>query len=217
MAFDDPAIEKVVRRQLQQLNGPVTRESMHKIKTFNVSSAKIDDLDPCVFAELTGVKDLTLPAGGIRDLLPIKPLIHVEGLFISAASPGPSSGRPRSSRSVRGFISGTAVTDLTPIAAFGHLDRLNLSHTQIADLTSLVPFTLLTELQLDDTTVVDLSPLAKLPQLEVLSLQNTPVQNLTPLHALTHLKKLYIAGTLVTDISPVQGIPRIKIFQQASR
>jgi len=192
MTFDDPVIETVVRRQLQLPNGPVKRDAMKGIKTFNIAQAKIDDLDPCLFAELTGVKGLYLPPGPYSDLTPLKPLVHLESLGLTS----------------------TAVKDLGVVATFAHMDRLDLTHTQISDVAPLGALTALTELQLDDTTVVDLSPLSKLVNLEVLSIQNTPVASVAPLHGLTHLKKLYVAGSLVTDLSPVQSIHGLRIFQQ---
>jgi internalin A len=192
VTFDDPAIEAIVRRQLQQPTGPIKRASLHTIKTFNASQTKMDDLDPCLFSELTGVKDLYLPRGAIRDLTPLRPLVHLEGL---------------------GFAR-TEVKDLSPVAGFAHMDRLDLSHTQVTDLTPIAGLTDITEITLDDTAVADLTPLTKMTKLEMVSLQNTPVTSVMALHGMTHLKKLYIAGSLVTDLSPVQSIHGIKIFQQ---
>jgi internalin A len=193
--FEDPKIEAVVRRQLPQPEGPITRASLAKIRTFNVAQTKMDDLDPCLFADLSGLNGLYLPPGTIEDLSPIKGLIRLERF---------------------GAVS-TAVKDITPIAGLAKLDQLDLSHTPLTDITPIGSLIILTELKLDDTTVKDLTPLAKTTKLEMLSIQNTPVADLTPLKNLTKLKKLYIAGSLVQDISPVQGIPGLKIFQQPSK
>jgi internalin A len=190
--FDDSTIESTVRVQLQQPTGPIARADLHKIKTLNLAQAKSDDwLDPCLFAEFTGVKGLYLAAGTLDDITPLKGLTLLESLRLAS----------------------TAVKDISPLVGLGRMDRLDLSHTSVEDISPISAMTNLTELQLDDTLVSDLSPLGKTRKLEMLSIQNTRISDLGPLRVLTKLKKLYIAGSLVKDISAVQGIPGLKIFQ----
>jgi internalin A len=192
VAFDDPTLERVIRFQLKQPDGAVTRASLARVTTLNLKAVKLDDLDPCLFADLTGVKGLYLPPGPIRDLAPLKGLIHLERLGLAS----------------------TAVNDLTIVAGFGKLDQLDLSKTPISDIAPLSALTGLTQLGLDGTAVADLGPVAKMTNMEELSIQNTPIASLEPLRGLTHLKKLYIAGSLVTDTSPVRATRGLKIFQQ---
>jgi internalin A len=192
VTFDDPTLEAVVRRQLQQPTGPVARAELHKIKTLDLAQAKSDDwLDPCMYGEFTGVKGLYLAAGTLEDVTPLKGLTLLESLRLAS----------------------TAVKDLSPLIGLGKMDRLDLSHTPVEDISPLASMVNLTELQLDDTIVADLSPLAKTRKLEMLSIQNTRISDLGPLRVLTKLKKLYIGGSLVKDISAVQTIPGLKIFQ----
>jgi internalin A len=194
VTFDDPTLEAVVRRQLQQPTGPIARADLHKIKTLDLAQAKSDDwLDPCMYGEFTGVKGLYLAAGTLEDVTPLKGLTLLESLRLAS----------------------TAVKDLSPLIGLGKMDRLDLSHTPVEDISPLASMANLTELQLDDTIVADLSPLAKTRKLEMLSIQNTRISDLGPLRVLTKLKKLYIGGSLVKDISAVQGIPGLKIFQTA--
>jgi internalin A len=194
VTFDDPTLEAVVRRQLQQPTGPIARADLHKIKTLDLAQAKSDDaLDPCMYGEFTGVKGLYLAAGTLEDVTPLKGLTLLESLRLAS----------------------TAIKDLSPLVGLGKMDRLDLSHTPVEDITPLASMVNLTELQLDDTLVADLSPLSKTRKLEMLSIQNTRISDLGPLRVLSKLKKLYIGGSLVKDISPVQSIPGLKIFQAA--
>jgi internalin A len=195
VTFDDPTLEKVVRRQLQRPTGPIARADLHNIKTLDLHEASSNDqLDPCMYAEFIGAKGLYLAPGTLDDVTPLKGLTLLESLRLAS----------------------TAVKDISPLAGLGKMDRIDLSHTPVEDITPIASMANLTELQLDDTVVSDLSPLAKTRKLEMLSIQNTRVSDLGPLRVLTKLKKIYIAGSLVKDISPVQGIPGIKIFSTAN-
>ncbi|KYF60418.1 internalin, partial [Sorangium cellulosum] len=171
VTFSHPAVEARVRQQLQKPEGPIKRAELKNIRTMNLSDAQgLDDLDPCIFSELTGVKGLYLPPGKIDDLRPIKGLLRLESLRVSA----------------------TLVKDLSPIANLVKLDRLDIGRTPVSDLSPLAGLTNLTELQIDETEVTDLGPLASLKKLEMLQMKRTRVSDVSPLRGLRSLKNVYI-------------------------
>jgi internalin A len=190
VVFEDATLEAAVRRQLQKPSGPIARAELKKVKTLEISQAPNNDqLDPCVFMYLTGLKGLYLAPGDLDDLSPIKGATSLNSLRVSA----------------------TKVSDLSPLAGMHALDRLDVGRTPVRDLSPLASLTSLTELQLDDTEISDITPLAKLEKLEVLLLKRTRVSDITPLRGLRKLKHLYIEGSLIQDTSPVVGIPGLKV------
>jgi internalin A len=192
VVFDDPALEAVVRRQLQKPSGPVARAELKKVKTLDLSQQTAsDELDPCIFPYLTGLKGLYLPPGDLDDLSAIKGATSLESLRVSA----------------------TKVSDLAPLSGLHKLDRLDLGRTPVRDLAPLGTLENLTELQIDDTEVSDLSPLAKLTKLEVLLIKRTRVSDVSVLKGMRKLKHLYIEGSLVRDLSPVSSIPGLRIHE----
>lgn len=129
-------------------------------------------------------------------------------------------------------ISGSQVTDLTPIQNLTRLQDLDLSHTPVIDLTPLQNLTRLLTLNLSDTPVIDLTPLQNLPQLRRLDisgtqirgltplkdfsrlawlrLSRTPITHLTPIRNLIHLRRLDISETQITDLSPLQDLNQLE-------
>jgi internalin A len=192
MVFDDPAIEAAVRRQLQKPAGPIARADLKKVKTLDLSQqAKDDELDPCLFPYLLGLKGLYLAPGELDELSPLKTAAKLESLRVSA----------------------TKVSDLSPLSDLKKLDRLDLGRTPVRDLSPLAGLVDLTELQIDDTEVSDLSPLARLDKLEVLNVKRTRVSDVSPLKGMRKLKHLYIEGSLVKDVSPLAGIAGLRIHE----
>jgi internalin A len=186
------ALESEVRRKLGGRDGgTITQSDLKKIKSINLSQAKVDDLDPCVYPLFTSVRDLFLGPGDLDDLTAIAPLTQLVTLRASI----------------------NKVRDLTPLAKMTQMDRLDLGRTPVRDLTPLAGMTALTELQIDDTEVMDLGPLAGLKSLERLSIRNTPITDISPLKGMKKLRYLYIEGTPVADTNVLSGIGGLKIVR----
>ena len=183
---EDALLEKEVRRKLSKDKGPITPSDLAQIKSINLSSGTIHQVDPCIFPMFTGIKDLFLGPGEYDDLTPIQKLTTLESLGAS----------------------NSAVKDLHPIEGLKRLDRLDLSHSLVDDesLKSLGSLVNVTELMLDEDTVSDLTPVGNMKKLQKLSIKKTQVQNLAPIAGIKTLKFLYIADSAVTDISPVQSL-----------
>ena len=159
VSVDDKALDAELRRKLEKPSGAITKADLKRLKSLNLSQLKLDELDPCLFAPMTSLKELFLGQGEFDDLSPLAGATQLESLRASI----------------------NRVKDLTPLEKMKKLDRLDLGRTLVKDLKPLEKLTLLTELQLDGTEVEDLTPLAKLDKLEVLSIKNTKVKDASPL------------------------------------
>ena len=187
ISFETPGLEEAVRQKLPKPAGDITKADLAKLKSLNITSLKLADLDPCVFLQMTGLKELFLGSGDYDDLSPLKNSTKLESLRASI----------------------NQVRDISVLSEMSKLDRLDLGRTQVADLKPIAGLKTLTELQLDDTPLEDLGPLAKLEKLEKLSIQRTRVKDASALKGLKGLKFLYIAGSPLEEdqstLAPVRG------------
>jgi internalin A len=176
--FDgNTALEANIRLKLTKPEGDIMVSDLAKVRSVNVSQARTDELDVCIYPHFTGLKELFLGAGKLDDLSPIAGLHNIESLRASL----------------------NHVADVKPLAQMTKMDRLDLGHTMITDLTPLKDMVGLTDLQIDDTLVSDLTPLANCKNLERLSIQRTAVKSLAPLKEMTKLKFLYVSGAPIED------------------
>lgn len=96
-------------------------------------------------------------------------------------------------------------SDLIPLGAFVHLEKLTLNNTQITDagLEHLKSLVNLKKLYLVDTSITDagIESIKSLPALEILSLVGTKItdEGLKHLESLDALRSVFLAGTGVTD------------------
>jgi internalin A len=182
----DAALEAEVRKKTGKDTGPITPADLAQIKSINISTGKVHQIDPCIFPMLTAVKDIFLGPGEYDDLTPLQKLTTLMSLRLSYSQ----------------------VKDLHAIEGLKSMDRLDISHTLVGDdqLKSVGSLVNVTELMLDEDTVSDLTPIANLKKLEKLSLKKTGVKDLTPVSQIKTLKFLWIADTPVTDITPVQPL-----------
>jgi len=186
--LDNPALEVEVRKKVEKPSGPISKADLKKLKSLNLSQLKdVHELDPCLFAPMTNLKELFLGPGDYDDLSPLSGMTQLESLRASI----------------------NQVKDLKPLEKLTKLDRLDLGRTQVSDLKPLAKLTLLTELQLDDTPVEDLTPLAGLTAMENLSIKHTKVKDGSPLKGMKKLKFIYIGGTPLDEdplsIGPLRG------------
>ena len=182
----DAALEAEVRKKLGKDTGAITPADLGQIKSINIATAKVHQIDPCIFPMFTAIKDLFLGSGEYDDLTPLQKLTTIESLRISFS----------------------VVKDLRPIEGLKRMDRLDISHTLVDDekFKSVASFGNLTELMLDETDISDITPVAGLKKLERISVKKTRVTSLAPLSQIHTLKFIYIADTAITDISPVQPL-----------
>ncbi|MBY0501284.1 MAG: hypothetical protein K2P93_04710 [Alphaproteobacteria bacterium] len=104
----------------------------------------------------------------------------------------------------------TGVIDLSFISELRRLTRLRLSGTGVTDISSLSTLVALEDLYLDGTAITDISPLAKLLELRDLDLSRTGVKDVSPLSKLSALENLDLSDTSVTDVSPLSQLLALK-------
>jgi len=176
-------------------DGKLSRESLAKL---NLAMQK--QQRPA--AELLPVARLL---GEERKLLLDYWLARLKDLPVSAENPLAKRLTDREDGRLALDLSGTKVTDLSPLAD-APLAVLNLNgSTEVTDLTPLRAMQSLEELSVSETRVADLTPLNAL-RLKRLFLQSSQVTDLTPLQKML-LETLNLRDTRVTDLSPLIGMP----------
>lgn len=103
-------------------------------------------------------------------------------------------------------LSGTEVSNLSPLRELTSLTSLDISLTQVSDLAPLRELIALKSLNISRTRVSDLAPLRELIALESLDISDTCVSDLAPLHGLTALTFIDAMRTRVSDLSPLQEL-----------
>lgn len=191
----DASLLKDIRFKLKKKDDapPVTYGELKNITTLKwLDGPRIKELDPCIFAKLTSIKDLYLGPGDYEDLTPLTNLTTLQTLRISLSR----------------------VRDLKPLEKMVRMDRLDLGRTQVSDLSPVSKMIILTELSLDDTPVNDLTPLSACKKLETISIKNTGVTKLSPLKDMTKLKILRLEGTAITDLNTIEPLKAhgLKVF-----
>jgi hypothetical protein len=106
-------------------------------------------------------------------------------------------------------LSGTQITDATPLKDLTNLTRLGLINTGITDATPLKDLTNLTGLSLGFTKITDATPLKGLTNLTELNLRGTQIADATPLKDLTNLTWLDLDGTQITDATPLKDLTNL--------
>ena len=109
-------------------------------------------------------------------------------------------------------ISGSDVTDLSPLAGLTNLRQLVLRDNPIVDLSPVAGLTNLEALILRDNPIVDLSPVAGLTQLGTLEVWNAFVTDLLPLAGLTSLESLTLYRIQISDLSPLEGLKNLRFL-----
>ncbi|MBV8868620.1 MAG: leucine-rich repeat domain-containing protein, partial [Acetobacteraceae bacterium] len=103
-------------------------------------------------------------------------------------------------------LSGTHITDLTPLKNLTGLRTLNLSKTHIIDLTPLKNLTALRTLILNETRIRDLEPLRGLTGLTTLGLYKLGKVDVAPIAALSRLEALDLSWTYIRDLEPLRAL-----------
>jgi Leucine-rich repeat (LRR) protein len=109
-------------------------------------------------------------------------------------------------------LSGTKVSDLTPIKELKNLQELYLVKGEVSDLTPRVKgLNGLQGLNLNWTSA-DLTPIKELKNLRVLYLLNTKVSDVTPIKELKWLNGLDLSGTAVSDLTPLKELNKLQVL-----
>jgi internalin A len=107
-------------------------------------------------------------------------------------------------------LGNTGICDLSLLSGLSQLELLSVEHTSIRDLTPLTGLKQLSFLNLSDTAISDLSPLAQLKKLSTLVLNNTAISDLSPLAELKGLTHLVLTNTGIRDFLPLTGLDQLR-------
>ena len=111
LTLTDPDIEAQVRLKLGKPKDPLKMSDLANVKSLDLTKKKdLDELDPCIFPKMTGLKHLYLGPGKLNDLKPISNLIRLESLRASI----------------------NEVEDLKPLEKMAMLRRLDLAEPTCA-------------------------------------------------------------------------------------
>ena len=104
------------------------------------------------------------------------------------------------------------VTDLSPLAHWQELNKLNLRGTGVTDVSALSGLSGLQTLDLSGTGVTNVSALSGLSGLRVLDLSGTSVTDVSALSGLSGLEWLSLSGTGVTDVSALSSLSELRVL-----
>ena len=104
------------------------------------------------------------------------------------------------------------LTSLEPLAAYRHLEDLDVSNTGVQDIATLSEMPKLTRLNLANTEVDDISVLSTLTRLEWLNLQlcpKLPAHAFDTLSQLARLEYVDLLGTQLGSLAPFDGLAKL--------
>ena len=107
-------------------------------------------------------------------------------------------------------LSGTWITDLSPIVNLTGLQSLDLMETSVSDISSIATLTDLRSLGLMGIQVSDFSPLEKLTELQSLNLIGTPISDLAPIKDLRNLRSLELGNVKISDLNLLVNLPKLQ-------
>ncbi len=208
IVITDPALEALVRRQINKPEGPITAEDAEKVEWLdgnadpnspedtrvrdltglryfpNLIGIKLDNnlvSDVSVLAEMPKLQQLWLMENPLKSLEPLGKLTKLAGLGFSARMQDV------------GFIGG--LTALEELRIDGCLELPE----ELAQLKKLRVFCSL------GGEVSDISVLAQIPTLQAVDLSWNLVMDLTPLSGLP-LTELYLQGNPIEDYTPIKEL-----------
>ena len=201
-------------------DAPIVVESApSKVSTTRVAELGPRGFDPATDCQWPLVfEDSALAAGvdrAIQDATP--PNTVVEPASAAALERLGAEG----ARSLRGIecltglrlaaLMRSELSDLTPLASLGALQKLYLGSNALEDLSPLAQLTQLRVLDLSDNRVRNLSALASLTRLQRLDLCDNEVEDLAPLSGLSQLVFLKACNNHIEDLGPLVGLQRLSV------
>lgn len=206
-----PALARLVNLQQLGLRGleianlaPIA--DLARLRDLDICGTKVADFAP--IAHLPSLQYLRAAGTPVASLAPIARLGALHHLDV--ADTEITNLRP-----IAGIydlkkidISRTRITSLSGIGP-GKLEELRMSGTTVTDLTPLINLRELRRLSLSNCPISDIEAFWDLESLRQLDLSGTQVVNLAPISRLG-LEDLDVSGTLVADLTPVIGFRRLR-------
>ena len=107
------------------------------------------------------------------------------------------------------YLASRAIEDVSDIAMFKNLKRLNLNNNPIRDVSPIFSCTALQILRLNSTGIDDISGINNLNNLEWLYISNNSIVDISQLSSLRQLKILNISDNRINDISTLSNLSNL--------
>lgn len=230
IVFNDPALEKAVRKAIKKPKGTVTTEDVRNITELDLSDKGIKDIS--ALAYFKNLQQLQLEMNQLTDISPLQGLTNLERLYLGGNQISDISllrgltnlidlsldNNPINNISPLQGLSNltylalycTLISDISPVQGLIDLTYLDLESNQISDISPLQGLTNLTCLYLSGNQINDISPLKGLTNLETLSLSDNQINDISPLQGLTNFTWLNLESNQIGDISPIQGLTKLE-------
>ena len=212
VSFQDPAIEAMIRQQLNYSQDTV----IYTNDLWNITELTVPE-DTTVYADLAGMtnlKSLTVHSAATEDFSFLSKLKSLEKLEISGVS--------LSDNDLTVIGASIALTDLsltdcnlssiTPLAGLHNLVRLDLSGNSIRDLTALTNMHQLEQLHLSYNAVNSIGVVSSLPELRVLDLSYNNLNSIATIGTCVAIEELDVTHNKLSDISAVGNLKKLKRF-----
>ena len=110
-------------------------------------------------------------------------------------------------------LSGTKVTDFSPLAKLKKLVLLDVSNTAIKNISFLKNFKEFHQLDISGTAISDLTPLSNIRHFYELYLNNSNAKKLKGLGELKDLKYLYLINSPFSDLKELKNMKKLKVLE----
>ena len=215
VTFQDPAIEALVRQQLNYSQDTV----IYTNDLWNITELVVpeDATNYADIAGMTNLKSLTVHGAASNDFSFLTTLKSLEKLEISGVS--------LSSDDLTVIGSTTALTDLTltdcslssiaSLAGLHNLVTLDLSGNSIRDLSALSNMQQLEQLHMSYNAINSIGIVSTLPSLQVLDLSYNNLNSIATIGTCISLEELDVTHNKISDISAVGNLKQLKRFAAA--
>ena len=225
VTISDPAIDRVIRQQLQvdekhtlytnelwtitSLVVPNDAESLSDLSKLpfltqlairNGQFESLSSLSALSSLEDLAIADMTVSS---EDLQTIASLPKLTRLAMTGCDLSGISALSAATSLTYLDLSNNTIRDLTALENMSQLTYLNLNHNAVTTLDSIGKLTNLTALDLSYNSIAESAPLAACTQLTILDLTGNSMTAVEGLEKLTSLQALSIAFNKLTDVNPL--------------
>lgn len=183
-----------------------------KLEVLQLSGNPVSDLSP--LAGLTALTGLLVRDASVADVAPLAdlPLLLLDLSSNAVADLSPLEAS-RLSRTLRHLSLGAnRLSDISALASFGGLSRLELAGNGIPDIAPLAGLGSLRHLSLSDNVIANVGALSGLTGLDALFLNRNRIADIGPLAGMERLSRLFLAENLISDVGPLSGLTDLEVL-----
>ena len=220
LTFNDPALERAIRSQLELEEGQaLTLETAQKVRFLDLSGGGKKEEDK--ISDITGLsafvnlEELSLQTNHVSDIEELAGLtkltkLQLESNNISDLTPLHNLYSLRKLE-----VASNAISDISPLFSLKQLEVLDVIENRISSIEGIGSMLKLNTLRLGHNTITDISPVRELRDLQHLSFGYNKVEDISVLYDLPMLHVLTLNGNQVKDIGPIAYMPELKWLEVA--